>query len=78
LVACDPGDPASCGEAEICLAPPRHCDDPEIAICVPLPPDCSMEPWPVCGCDNVTYEDPCEMILAGVSLFHEGPCESGP
>ncbi len=76
---CTPGDPATCGAEEICLTPPGHCDAAEDGRCVPRPPDCSVDPLlveigPVCGCDGVTYDSLCELLLAGVALADDGPC----
>jgi hypothetical protein len=72
---CEPGNPGACGEAEICLTPPGHCELTHEAMCVPLPPECPLETGPVCGCDGITYDNLCQMIQAGVSLLDDAPCE---
>jgi hypothetical protein len=32
---------------------------------------------PVCGCDGQTHSNACRADGAGVSIRHEGPCETG-
>jgi hypothetical protein len=71
---CQPGDPAACGEAEVCLTPPGHCELTHEAQCVPRPPDCPVETGPVCGCDGITYPSHCHAVQEGVGILHEGPC----
>lgn len=64
-----------CPEGELCIFPPHSCDVQDaIGVCV-TPPDACPEVYdPVCGCDDVTYDNACFATMAGVSIDHRGPC----
>lgn len=64
LADCMPG-------AVICEFPERTCAGP--GRCLPLPDDCPVA-QPECGCDGVTYDNPCLRMSAGVSKQSNGPC----
>lgn len=47
--------------------------------CVITPPAepmmCTMDWRPVCGCNGITYSNPCGAKAAGVPKFTEGECK---
>ena len=49
-------------------------------VCMPLAetPFCTTDYAPVCGCDNITYNNECLAHLAGTSIASLGPCFDDP
>lgn len=51
---------------------------PAAAACTPATPEavcaCTLELDPVCGCDGVTYPNPCTAKCAGVAVVQKGEC----
>ncbi|MCC6750630.1 MAG: hypothetical protein IT371_23435 [Deltaproteobacteria bacterium] len=43
-------------------------------VCKTRPSSCTGEYLPVCGCDNVTYSNPCGANANGVSVASRGAC----
>jgi len=65
-----------CDDGSFCKFPPGECNIADnIGVCVLKPEACTRELNPVCGCDGVTYGNPCLADQAGVSIAHAGACE---
>lgn len=80
IAGCD-DEPISCFEdsmcplGQYCWYPDGECDIIESGHCKVIPEVC-FDLWdPVCGCDNVTYGNYCEMQVAKQSMLYEGPCK---
>jgi hypothetical protein len=66
----------SCADGEYCSFPPEtRCGaGDQTGFCEAQPEFCTREFNPVCGCDGVTYGNPCEAASAGVSVASSGEC----
>lgn len=65
-------DDSACASGTEYCAKPR-CDAP-LGGCVALPTGCPDVVDPVCGCDGVTYGNPCEAGAAGQNIAMVGAC----
>jgi hypothetical protein len=68
-----------CPDGMICDQEPGFCLGADIGgQCVQVPQVCTDEWDPVCGCDDLTYSNDCQRLMAGASLDHVGECGGGP
>ena len=77
-----------CGPGDYCAFPEGACPDcglpegcPELpapGVCVPRPSGCDTSFEPVCGCDGVTYSNPCDAAAAGATVASRGECGLPP
>lgn len=68
---------AVCPAGELCEMPPGMCAAADLqGHCVAQPDACPDIFDPVCGCDDLTYANRCELLMAGVGLAHHGACLS--
>lgn len=75
-LACGTRGAAPCPEGEVCIFPEGSCGADDSGGTCTVPPEvCSDLAMPVCGCDRVTYENPCSATAAGASIAREGACE---
>ena len=84
--ACSSSSPAgkTCGGLSGAQCPSgQYCNFPASAqcgaadqtgTCAVIPQLCTQEYNPVCGCDDMTYANPCAAASAGVSARAQGPC----
>lgn len=66
---------ATCGTGDFCERPTGACASDAPGICTPFPTFCCSYSSPVCGCDGMTYSNPCVAKAAAVTIAHRGACE---
>lgn len=71
--------PSACADNSDC-APADYCQKTTCGaatgVCATRPRFCPDVVMPVCGCDGVTYGNPCEAAAAGVNVGSSGMCPS--
>ncbi len=66
-----------CVDGSFCESPDGSCDPWAFGACVEVPVGWCPEYYsPQCGCDGITYGNPCERRQARVGLRHPGECGS--
>jgi hypothetical protein len=65
-----------CPPAQYCRFESGTCGIADLqGTCEWLPDVCTDQWEPVCGCDDVTYSNPCDAAAAGKNIAYEGVCE---
>ena len=65
-----------CPEGEACRYPINMCNVADLAgTCVKVKSPCPKGGAKVCGCDDKTYANECELLTAGVREAHKGACK---
>ncbi len=69
-----------CAQDEFCLERGLACGEqrPEGGTCEEVREDCQRNYDPVCGCDDRTYPNLCQLINARVQLQNDGACAGDP
>jgi hypothetical protein len=65
-----------CAEGLACKFPTNQCQVADLAgKCVKVAATCPKKGPKVCGCDDKTYANQCELLKAGVHEKHKGACK---
>jgi hypothetical protein len=64
-----------CSEGELCLIEAQSCDPFAEGRCVKEPAECPDSIAPVCGCDDVSYDNACVAAVSGAPIAYKGECE---
>jgi hypothetical protein len=73
---CVPLVEGTCPSGQACAW--TGCLPPSASTCVVSPSTCATTETPVCGCDGVTYGNPCVALEGGVPIDHTGECTTVP
>ena len=65
-----------CAKGSYCAKPAGSCG--ANGQCAPIPQACTKEGNPQCGCDGVTYGNPCMAAAAGKAIAYAGECKPTP
>jgi hypothetical protein len=64
-----------CAEGLACKFPTNKCNVADLSgTCVKVPATCPTHGPAVCGCDDKTYTNQCELLKAGIHEKHKGAC----
>jgi hypothetical protein len=72
-LTCDGASGKTCASGSYCHHKDGACGE-GAGTCEPKPVGCGKNYQPMCGCDGVTYGNPCLAASAGVSVLYAGPC----
>ena len=66
-----------CPEGQACKYPVNKCNVADLSgTCIKVPATCKPGGSKVCGCDNKTYDNLCELLKAGAHEAHKGACKA--
>ena len=69
---------SDCEGKEFCAYNYNGCDSSAGGYCTAIPDACTLQFAPACGCDGLTYGNPCGVTSAGISIFSDQACSDEP
>lgn len=72
--ACGGTTGVTCDQGQFCKADTGQCAADAAGVCTTKPDCCPPASSPVCGCDNLTYDNECFAAAAGVTVKATGAC----
>lgn len=63
-----------CADGEYCYVDAGQCGASVLGTCESMLATCPYHLSPVCGCDGITYANPCHAASQGVNIDSEGEC----
>ena len=76
--ACGGTSTGTCASGEYCNRGMGACLGDTTGTCTVRPTACGKNLQPTCGCDGVTYSNPCLAAAAGVTVQFSGSCTAPP
>ena len=65
----------TCDAGQYCKRDEGECDEETEGVCADMPMNCPNTLDPVCGCDDMTYDNECNAAAAGVNVAYTGECD---
>jgi len=72
--SCGGDEGITCPAGQFCKRDDGFCSESAKGECVAIPATCPTTIAPVCGCNEVTYDNACRADLANVAILHAGEC----
>jgi len=74
-IACIGDGADTCTDEQFCMHETGGCSEDAEGSCMDKPTVCTSHYSPVCGCDDMTYDNACLAAADGVNVASEGTCD---